>query len=88
MSIITIGFVLFVAVVIVTYFVFPRRLQWVVLLIANFIFYAMSGVKLLLFIIITMVTVYLAALCIEYITKESLDFQVTSRGRARMSLQR
>ncbi len=81
MSIITIGFIVFVAAVIVAYFVFPRRLQWVVLLIANFAFYAMSGVKLLLFIIITIVMVYLAALCIEYITKETkLEAKVSGGG--------
>ncbi len=84
MSIITINFIIFVVAVIILYFIFPRRLQWVVLLIAIFVFYIMAGIKLLLFLIITIVTVYLAAFCIEYIAKETkLDIKISEGGMTR-----
>ncbi len=58
MSITSLTFVLFAALVYVLYYALPRRTQWMVLLAASLVFYAASGAENLLFVLITSSTVY------------------------------
>lgn len=66
------AFILFVACLLVAYYVFPKRCQWVILLVGSTFFYASVGGWYLPFIISTIVTTYLAA---RMISKRALIAQ-------------
>ena len=72
MAFTTLAFFLFTAVVITVYFLFPvRKYQWVILLIADYIFYLYAGYKFAVFILFTTVTIYAAARKIESLQLQS-----------------
>lgn len=71
MAINSIGFLIFVIIVCVTYFVAPKKVKWVVLLIASYVFYFTSSTKLIAFMIITTVSIYLAALKMNQIEEQA-----------------
>lgn len=66
MSIISFNFLFFVLATIGLYFVIPKKMQWVILLIANFVFYISISAELVLFIIFTIISTFAGALCIEH----------------------
>ncbi len=59
------GFILFVAVLIGVYYIFPKKYQWTLLLAASYFFYAFSGIENFAFIIFTTVSCYFVAIAIE-----------------------
>ena len=65
MSFISLGFSLFVIVTLLVYYIVPKKLQWIVLLIASYVFYLFTGVRYLGYILFTTITTYAAALLIE-----------------------
>ena len=56
------GFILFLAILFPLYYLVPRRCQWVLLLAASYVFYAFAGWGCLIFIALTTVTCWYAAL--------------------------
>lgn len=77
MSYTSLLFFTFVLLVTAVYFLFPvKKYQWTVLLIASYMFYLISGYKYVVFILITTLSTYYAALWIERIAvkaKTELD---------------
>lgn len=67
MSFLSIAFLLFLLATAAVYFLVPGKYRWVVLLVASYIFYAISGVKYLAYILLTTVTTYFAG---RFIHKE------------------
>lgn len=59
-------FILFLLLVFVLYYLIPKKGQWILLLAANFVFYAYADVRYPVFLIITSTTVYGAARWMEY----------------------
>ena len=55
-------FVFFLLVLLVLYYVIPKRFQWILLLIANFLFYCSAGSFYWVFILITSISIYLAGI--------------------------
>lgn len=53
------SFILFLAVLFVLYYLVPRKIQWLLLLAANFVFYAFSGWDNLAFMLITILSIWL-----------------------------
>ena len=62
MTISTFTFFFFVIAVFILYFIFPKKWRWIVLLASSLVFYAFSDIRYFLYIGITAVTVYFAAL--------------------------
>ncbi len=62
MSYISITFLAFVCVMFLLYFLLPKRMQWVVLLIGSYVFYIAAGWKFVPFLVLTTVTVFLIGL--------------------------
>ena len=58
----SLAFVIFAAVVLLLYYLVPKKAQWTVLLVASLVFYAMAGSWYLPFILATIVTTFLGAL--------------------------
>ena len=66
MSFLSMNFLLFLSVAILGYYVIPKRLQWVWLLLFSYIFYLASGTTAVVFILATTITTFLAGLILEY----------------------
>ncbi len=62
MSVISYTFFLFLAITILLYYIVPQKFQWIVLLLASILFYAIAGVQYLLVVAGTAVLVYFLAL--------------------------
>lgn len=60
MSFISLVFIVFLAIAAAVYFLTPARWQWIVLLIASYVFYLFAGVKLVLFLLFTTISVFFA----------------------------
>jgi D-alanyl-lipoteichoic acid acyltransferase DltB (MBOAT superfamily) len=71
MSILSIQYLLFVAGIILLYFLAPKKRQWVVLFIANILFYVSFGIKYIGYILFTSVITYCAARKLETVSEES-----------------
>lgn len=68
MSITSLIFVIFVAVSALVYYIVPKKAQWVVLLIASLVFYALSSTVLTLFMIASTLLIYLGAIKIQQLS--------------------
>ena len=66
MSFLSMKFLLFLAAAVAGYYVIPRQLQWVWLLIFSYIFYLASGPAAAVFILTTTVTTFLGGLFLEH----------------------
>lgn len=55
-------FALFCLILLLVYYVAPKKFQWVVLLIGSVVFYLFSGVKYILYVVITAFTTYITAI--------------------------
>lgn len=61
----TYEFMGFMAVLLLAYYLIPRKCQWALLLAASYIFYFIAGADYLIYILVTTLTVYFAACRIE-----------------------
>ena len=68
MSFISLSFLLFLGILIILYYALPHKWQWVILLIASYVFYLFAGVRYLAFILFTTITSFLA---IRFIDKKN-----------------
>ncbi len=71
MSAISYAFLAFLAITIVFYYIVPKKMQWVVLLLASLYFYLMAGVQYLAVVVLTACVVYGFALLMQ----KNLDAQ-------------
>ena len=62
MSIISLGFAVFLLLAVIAYFITPPKYQWVTLLTASYIFYMFASVKLLFFLLLTTTSTYCVGL--------------------------
>lgn len=70
----SLNFILFVALTVLVYFLFPLKKQkWTVLLVASYVFYLFAGYKYVAFILFTTITTYLFALWINRIGVKSKE---------------
>ena len=67
MSFVSFQFIIFLAGLILLYYVLPKKVQWMLLLVGSIAFYTYSGPKYLIFMGITILTTYGAAVWIESI---------------------
>lgn len=70
----SLNFILFVALTVLVYFLFPfKKQKWTVLLVASYVFYLFAGYKYVAFILFTTVSTYLFALWINRIGLKSKE---------------
>ena len=92
------GFIAFIAALFLVYYIFPRKYQWCLLLVASYIFYAFAGLDSLVFILTTTLSSYAVALIMgrmrqrenEYVelNKDSLDKEAKKAYRAKQRKRR
>ena len=61
----SISFLAFAGLLLLIYYIVPKKLQWVILLIASYIFYLSAGLEYLFFIVFTTITTYIASRIID-----------------------
>lgn len=64
MSFTSVIFFIFIIFTILLYYIVPKKLQWIILLVSSYIFYLSSGVKLVAFLLFTTVTTFLSGIFI------------------------
>lgn len=65
MSFASVEFIVFLAVLFAVYYLVPKKIQWMVLLAASYVFYICAGLQYLFFILFTTVTTYAATMLID-----------------------
>ena len=65
MSFTSVSFLLFLGILIILYYALPKKIQWIVLLIASYAFYLFAGLKYLAFILFTTITTYLVTVYMD-----------------------
>lgn len=65
MAINSIGFIAFVVITCALYFVFSKKAKWFVLLASSYAFYWFSSNKLITYMLITTISIYLGALLLD-----------------------
>lgn len=68
------SFFVFVILLFILYYLIPKKLQWILLLIASYIFYSYAGLDYLLYILITTVTTYLVSRRLNLLQGIQSDF--------------
>lgn len=71
MAINSITFLIFVAIVCILYFIMPKKIRWCVLLIASYIYYYIASGTLIVFLLITTLSIYLLALAMGKIDEQT-----------------
>ena len=68
------SFIAFLAVVILLYYVFPKKARWTLLLVASCAFYAFADYRYLFFIAVTALSAYFAALRLERLNNTQKEY--------------
>ncbi len=68
MNLLSLQFLVFGIVLVIVFYAVPKRFQWWILLIASMLFYGMSGIKNVIFIMITATSTYIATRWIQSIS--------------------
>ena len=76
-------FLFFVLITALLYYTVPKRFQWGLLLVANYVFYALAGLSYLPFILVTTISTYLAGMKLRSMFKAQEDY--LSLHKAQMS---
>ena len=79
-------FILFLIILVVLYYLIPRKWQWVLLLAASYVFYSFAGVGNFAYILITTITTWLVAIKMDKMRQHQSDYlarmkKEMSRGR-------
>lgn len=70
MSLVSNLFILFVLLALLIYYIVPKNMQWIVLLVFSYIYYVAGGVKYLFFILFSTAVTYLFALALEWMSEK------------------
>ena len=70
----TLKFLVFFVLVFCLYYVVPKKVQWIVLLIASLYFYMCASVKYALFVIMATIITYSGAIIIDFINKKQKNY--------------
>lgn len=74
MSLISFKFIIFCLTLIICYFVFPKKWQWIVLLTFSLTFYAMAGIQNSIYIVITALSAWLGSIYLEKISQKTKEY--------------
>lgn len=77
----TLNFLLFFILVFLIYYIVPKKVQWIVLLIASLYFYMCASVKYALFVILATIITYSGALIIDNINQKQKKYLQENKER-------
>lgn len=65
MSFVNLYFAIFVAICLIVYYLVPSKYRWIVLLTASYVFYSFAGIKYIVYICVTTISVYFVSVLID-----------------------
>lgn len=68
------SFIVFLSICFILYYIIPKRLQWMLLLVASYFFYAQGGIELLLFLISTTVSTYFVSIQLSRLSEQQKKY--------------
>lgn len=74
------GFILFLAVLTLLYYVIPGKLQWMLLLLGSYVFYAICGLEYVPFLVAVTLIVYFGARILDRKLTEQSDYLKENKG--------
>ena len=74
------GFLAFLAILFVSYYLIPKKGQWMLLLLASYVFYAFAGLQYLVFILLTTLSSYWVARLMARGRRREEDYLAAHRG--------
>ncbi|MDO5294814.1 MAG: MBOAT family O-acyltransferase [bacterium] len=74
-------FLAFIAIAFVTYYIVPKKYQWKVLLGFSYIFYALSGVEYIAYILATTISTYIVSRIIDAKYEEQSAYLAANKGK-------
>lgn len=77
MSLVSTGFLVFLLVGVIAYYLVPKKAQWAWLLIMSYAYYLCSGYKTVIFILLTTCVTYAAGICLSRLEKQLADYLKT-----------
>ena len=80
MAFVSVEFLVFIGVICLIYFLVPAKAKWGVLLMASYMFYAFSSIKMLVFLLFTTVTTFAAGRSLGRISKETKGYIAANKG--------
>lgn len=80
MSFVSLGFLIFLLISGIAYYVIPHRYQWTLLLIISYLFYLCSGTKTIGFIIFTTINTYFGGLLLSKVNMKSKMFLAENKA--------
>ena len=82
MSLVSTGFLVFLLVGVIVYYLIPKKAQWAWLLILSYAYYLCSGYKTVVFILLTTIVTFISGILLER-TEDNLDKSLKADGLAR-----
>lgn len=79
MSLVSTGFLVFLLVGVIVYYLIPKKAQWAWLLIISYAYYLCSGYKTIVFIILTTLVTYMSGILLEKV-EDNLDKSIKKEG--------
>ena len=67
-------FILFIVILFALYYIMPKRFQWMLLLLASYVFYSFAGIGYLAYILLTTLSTYLASKRIGQLQTTQTDY--------------
>src|SRR5699024_6183718 len=88
------GFILFISILVIVYYITSKKYQWILLLGASYLFYFFSGAKYIIYILLTTVSTYVISLIIHnlrenqsrYLTNHKQDLSRAERKAYRAKI--
>ena len=80
MAFTTFDFIVFLFLVFILYYLLPKKFQWVILLVASYVFYAFAGIEYLLYILVTTISTFLIARVISNSKDREKDYLKRHKG--------
>ena len=82
MSLVSTGFLVFLLVGVIVYYLIPKKAQWAWLLILSYAYYLCSGYKTVVFILLTTIVTFTSGILLER-TEDNLAKSLKAEGLAR-----
>lgn len=80
MSFVSLQFAIFVAILLLIYYLTPAKYRWGILLAASIFFYALCGIKYFVYITFTVTSTYFAAIAIEKVYTAQKEYLAANKG--------
>ncbi len=88
MSFVSLEFIGFVLATFILYYLFPRKIRWIILLVSSYIFYFLSSKSLIVFLLLSTLSIYFGTLLISKINDKEINKDLDKEEKKKIKLKR